>query len=318
MYAMWEILVSVIVVMYIVPSSPFFHSLRRNDWKLLRLRSSIPSQESHASFIVGRGSDARLDEFLSQVIPGHSRSHFARVCDEKCVQVNYKCRRKAFKVKENDIVTIPSDCMDRVGRNPLICAKEVENSSPMHVPLNFLFEDEYMLAINKPAGMVVHPSPRERSGITFVDALWQHLGEEGVRKLEFDAGVDAGARGATSHRLGVVHRLDKGSTGVLVAAKTSAASLHLRSQFKNRTVRKTYLALCHGNPKCQTLNNFIGRDNGTGKFKLKRVMNEDDNDAYFDDGKERQQKGKHAVSHIKTIATMGKFSLCAIRIETGR
>jgi 23S rRNA pseudouridine1911/1915/1917 synthase len=185
------------------------------------------------------------------------------------------------------------------------------------------YEDEHLLIVNKPAGMVVHPAPGSPNG-TFVNALLYHLGdaaellvdetdislasgideEDNNEYLDFGLPETPEAARATppSLRPGIVHRLDKGTTGVLIAGKTKEAVAKMCTLFAQRKVRKVYLALCVGHPGETTIVEPIGRSK-----KNRQIMT-------IYDG----PPGKSAVTHLRTVCFDGKISAVLARIETGR
>ena len=168
-------------------------------------------------------SDAgrRLDVFLARRLPGCSRSFAAQLIAAGAVEVDGRQRKPGHCLKVGEMVT---------GSVP---APRPSGFLPEPIPLDILYEDEHLVVVNKPAGLVVHPAPGHYSG-TLVNALLYHCPDL--------AGIGA------ELRPGIVHRLDKDTSGVLVVAKNGAALERLAAQFKARTVRKDYLALVHGCP----------------------------------------------------------------------
>ncbi len=157
--------------------------------------------------------------------------------------------------------------------------------APQNIPLNILFEDEYIIAINKPPGMVVHPAPGHYEN-TFVNALLYHC--KNIAPVEGDL------------RPGIVHRLDKNTSGVLIAAKTEDAHRKLIQAFSQRQMKKEYLAICYGKPENQTIEKPIGRH----PTKRKEMCVSD--------------KGKSALSTLHLLAYNEKKSLVLVQPETGR
>lgn len=161
----------------------------------------------------------RLDVFLTGAQADVSRSFVQKLIEEGRVQVNAAPAKANYKVKAGDAVVM-----------------EVPEPAPLEVeaeaiPLNIVFEDEHLIIIDKPAGMVVHPAPGHSSG-TLVHALLHHC-----RDLKGIGGVE---------RPGIVHRLDKDTSGLIAVAKTATALASLQQQFQERTIRKTYLTLVFG------------------------------------------------------------------------
>ncbi|MBN2189145.1 MAG: RluA family pseudouridine synthase [Chitinispirillaceae bacterium] len=167
----------------------------------------------------------RLDVFLSRNVSGISRARIQKLIAAGAVSVNGKAVRKRHKVETGDTVRL--DSTELPGTGPGIV--------PQDIPLSILYEDEWYIAIDKPAGIVVHPGCGNRSG-TLVNALLFHRGNE----------LSAGS---AADRPGIVHRLDKDTSGVIVAAKTNAAHAALAAAFAARGVRKKYIAFCIGRPQ---------------------------------------------------------------------
>ena len=164
-------------------------------------------------------SGIRIDVFLADHLPDCSRSFAGQLIASECVRVNGRIPKPSYRLKAGDVVS---------GRIP---APKPAGYLPEPIPLQVLYEDAHIVVINKPPGLVVHPAPGHYSG-TLVNGLLYHC-------------PDLGAIGAEL-RPGIVHRLDKDTSGTLVVAKNAAALDHLANQFKNRTVGKYYLALVHG------------------------------------------------------------------------
>ena len=164
----------------------------------------------------------RLDVFLSTQHEKISRSRLKKLIVDGRVTVNGVVRPVGYKIREGDQITlqVPASV-------PLDTAAEP-------IPLKIIFEDEYLLALNKPAGIVVHPAPGHYTG-TLVNALLHHC-----KDLSGIGGVE---------RPGIVHRLDKDTSGLVMVAKTESAHKNLTAQFKNRKIRKEYLAIVKGNVK---------------------------------------------------------------------
>jgi 23S rRNA pseudouridine1911/1915/1917 synthase len=164
----------------------------------------------------------RLDNVIAMQVPGCSRSMAAVLIRDGQIRVRNEIKKPGYRVKTGDIIS---------GRIP---APEPISCEPEAITLNILYEDDDIVVINKPAGMVVHPAPGHFSG-TLVNAILHHC-----PKLEGIGG---------KIRPGIVHRLDKDTSGILVIAKTVSAQAHLSAQFKDRALQKTYLALVSGGMK---------------------------------------------------------------------
>ena len=259
-------------------------------------------------FTVAEGtSRQRLDQFLVTLLPQLSRSYIGDLVEKGFVEVDEVKRSKNYKVSPGESITVS------------IASKDVSTVKPENIPLDILFEDDHIIAINKPPGMVVHPAPGSPNG-TFVNALLYYLGDDASRdllkvpSLKLDTIIDdedeeshsdisaLPSDSTTSSRPGIVHRLDKGTSGVLLAAKHPEALTKLAALFSSRKIRKLYLAVCVGNPGEATVVEPIGR------CKVNRQL------MTTYDG----PPGKSSTTHLRTIAFDGKLSAVLARIETGR
>lgn len=222
----------------------------------------------------------RLDRWLTANIKQLSRNRIQKLIDWEYVHINDQlCTNKKEPVQVGDRiqVTIP-------------VARPLE-LTPENIALDILYEDEHLVIINKPAGLVVHPAPGNMSG-TLVNAVLAHCGEQ----LLGIGGVQ---------RPGIVHRLDKDTTGAIVVAKTDLAHSNLQAQMKAKTARREYLAVVYGAPKADrgTIDAALGRH--PVDRKKNAVVPED-------------RGGRHAVTHWQVEERMGNFSLLRFRLETGR
>ncbi len=235
------------------------------------LESPLPNQP--LIFVEAQEQDMRLDKLLSIRFENLSRTYFQWLISEGYVSLNGIVVKKSAKLQEGDEIEvqfIPTQELDLVAED---------------IPLDIIFEDEHMIAINKPAGLVVHPGPGNWKG-TFVNALLFHC-----TTLEKTNDL----------RPGIVHRLDKETSGVLVAAKTHEMHGLLSALFAERKVEKHYLAICLGVPKAQIVDAPIGRH--PTQRKLMTVV---------------ETGGKLARTHIDVVATNGTLSLLDVNLETGR
>lgn len=235
---------------------------------LLHQRNSLkPCKGTEYDFVTSAdNSKQRLDVYLSNSFEQYSRSFMSGLCDKGKVTVNGKIEGKSYKMGNGDNVHVDIDIKED---------KSVVN--PEYIPLDILYEDDHIIAINKPNGMVVHPAPGSPNG-TFVNALLHHLGPEAQKllaesklladsdmdlddDLEFDLPETPEAAQASPQYLrpGIVHRLDKGTSGVLLAAKHPEAVTKLCALFAKRDIRKVYLAICVGHPGETTIVDPIGR-----------------------------------------------------------
>lgn len=223
-------------------------------------------------------SDAgrRLDVFLAQRVPGCSRSFAAQLIAAGAVQVDGRQRKPGHCLKAGETVTasVPA---------PRPCG-----FLPEPIPLNILYEDAHIVVVNKPAGLVVHPAPGHYSG-TLVNALLHHCPDL--------AGIGA------ELRPGIVHRLDKDTSGTLVVAKNGAALERLASQFKARAVRKDYLALVHG--RMATAAGGIRLPIGRHPVDRKRMST-------------RSRSPRQAETDWRVKRRFTAFSLLQVNLRTGR
>jgi len=224
----------------------------------------------------------RIDKFLNDRMPNTSRSKIQDAADNGNVMVNGEPVKSNYKVKPLDVITIE-----------LSFPKREITIIPQDIPLDIVYEDDQLIVVNKPAGLVVHPSYGHYSG-TLVNALAWHLKDNPMFKDETDP------------RPGLVHRIDKNTSGLLVIAKTDHAKTHLGLQFFNKTSKRKYVALCWGNLKEEsgTIIGNIGRN-----FKNRKIMD------VFPEGGEY---GKHAVTHYKVLERLGYVNKIECVLETGR
>ncbi len=235
----------------------------------------------HFRFEVDKGqSPLRLDKYLAINMRNSSRSKIQAAADEGQLLVNGVSQKASYKVRPGDIVQI---VMSRPKfRNEIISED---------IPLNIIYEDDSLLLVNKEAGMVVHPGHGNYRG-TLVNALTHHL--KGLDLVE-----------DSDMRAGLVHRIDKNTSGLLVVAKDEHVHAHLAKQFFDHTTHRRYIALVWGNivEEEGTITGNIGR---SVKDRLKMFV--------FEDGSD----GKHAVTHYKVLQRFGYVTLVECRLETGR
>ncbi len=200
----------------------------------------MPHVETRTEFIVTAGeSPKRLDHFLANREPYYSRTALQRLIEDGHITVDNHVVKPSHKVKPGNRILL------------VVPRPEPLDIQPEPIPLHILHEDEALLVVNKPAGLVVHPAPGHWTG-TMVNALLHHM-QSGEEHLSSIGGKE---------RPGLVHRLDKETTGVLVVAKTDHAHRHLAAQFKGHTISRLYEALVSGSPKTQEgrIELSIGRD----------------------------------------------------------
>ena len=223
---------------------------------------------------------ARLDRFLVSQLPEMSRSRLQDLVAQGCVTCNGKAAvDSAAKVKSGQVFVVTM---------PEIVASHI---LPQDIKLDIIYEDEHLLVINKPAGLTVHPAPGHPD-MTLVNALLSHCGSS----LSGIGGVA---------RPGIVHRIDKETSGLLVVAKHDAAHLHLSAQLADRSLKRTYNAIVWGKPKLMagTVTGNIGRSS-SNRQKMAVV----------------KSGGKAAVTHYKVVASyqLPVASLIECKLETGR
>ncbi len=220
---------------------------------------------------------SRLDRYLAAQLPDHSRSEVQRWIKEGLARVNERPAKASLSLEPGDMVTLT------------IPEPPPTELQPEAIPLTILYEDADVIAIDKPAGMVVHPAAGHASG-TLVNALLYHFPD-----IE---GVGEGGRP------GIVHRLDKDTSGIILVAKNPRAHRYLQAQFKARTVEKTYLALVHGHvsPKEGLIDAPIGRH---PRHRQRMAVTPAD-------------KGREAQTEYKVLAFYGPATLVAAHPLTGR
>lgn len=220
---------------------------------------------------------ARCDVYIAQNSPDLTRSFLKGLFEKSKVLVNGNPVRSSFKLKEGDEITVY-----------LPEAKPLD-VIPQDIPLDIVYEDSEVLVINKCRGMVVHPAAGNEDN-TLVNAVMHHCGDN----LSAINGV---------LRPGIVHRIDKDTTGLLVVAKSNSAHLSLASQLSDKTLGRTYYAIVHGN---------IKEDNITVNAPIARATSDRKKMAVA------KQGGREAVTHITVLERFSKYTYIKCRLETGR
>lgn len=235
----------------------------------------------HYRFKADPGQEiVRIDKYLLDRLPNTSRNKIQVAAKSGSVHVNGSAVKQNYKVKPLDEVTI-------VLPYPI---REIE-LIPQDIPLDIVFEDDTLIVINKPANMVVHPGYGNYTG-TLVNALVYHFEHLPHRIHDYFG------------RPGLVHRLDKHTTGIMVVAKTEHALTHLANQFYERTTERRYHALVWGDlEEDKRIEGNLGRS-----LQNRKVM------TVFPDG----EHGKHAVTHVKVLKRYGLVTLVECKLETGR
>ncbi len=235
----------------------------------------------HHRIVVDKGqSTLRVDKFLMTKLQNASRVKIQEGIDSGSVKVNDLAVKASYKIKPFDVITVS---LSEPIRDHEIIAQ--------NIPLDIIYEDDELLVVNKPAGMVVHPAHGNWDG-TLVNALVYHF-----QNLPTHRNGEI--------RPGLVHRIDKDTSGLLVIAKTDQAMTHLAKQFYDHTIERTYNALVWGEPKSEEgkIEGNIGRS-----LKDRKIM------AVFPYG----SQGKEAVTHYKILKKIRYVSLIQCNLETGR
>jgi 23S rRNA pseudouridine1911/1915/1917 synthase len=233
----------------------------------------------HFRFEVPKGQLLlRIDKFLMNLIQNATRNKIQKAADNGDIYVNNVPVKSSYKVKPFDLVTI------------MLTHPPYENRiDPENIPLDIVYEDDALLLINKEPGMVVHPGHGNYTG-TLVHALAYHF-----ENLPMNS----------SERPGLVHRIDKDTSGLLVIAKTEAVMTHLAKQFEAKTSEREYIALVWGNVK---------EDSGTIEGNIARHLKDRMQMAVFAD----PEIGKPAITHYKVLERFGYVTLISCKLETGR
>lgn len=226
----------------------------------------------------GEERGLRIDRYLADHLDGQSRNSIQKLIEEGLVLVNGNACRASYKLQEKDqiFVSVPDAVLTEL--------------RPERIPLDILYEDDQLLIVNKPKGMVVHPAPGHSTG-TLVNAIMYHCGKE-----------LSGINGEI--RPGIVHRIDMNTTGSLIVCKTDAAHRFIASQIKEHSVHRVYRAIVYGhlNPTEGTIRTSIGRDPRDRKKMSVGVKN-----------------GRQAITHYRELARLkNNFSYVEFELETGR
>ncbi len=248
---------------------------------LLNVDLDVPTEERESIELIVEIDDRvdlRLDVWLAGQLPEFSRSRLQKLIAQGQIQLGEAiCTDKKYRLKSGDRVRV------------FIPSPDVLDLVPEPIPLDILYEDEHLLIINKPAGMVVHPSAGHDTG-TLVHALLAHC------PLSSIGGVQ---------RPGIVHRLDKDTSGAIAVAKTDFAHQHLQQQLQAKTARREYLGVVYGTPKT---------DSGTIDLPIGRHPIDRQKNAIVSIDK----GGRSAVTHWQIEERLRSFTLLRFRLETGR
>jgi 23S rRNA pseudouridine1911/1915/1917 synthase len=251
-----------------------------------------------SSFLLNPASSdfgKRLDAFLSESIEGWSRARLQRLIEDGDVLVNGKETKASYKLRVADEIEVE------------LTEIPTARFEPENIPLDIVFEDEYLAVINKPAGMVVHPGAGVTSG-TLANAMAFHWLQKPARKQGRNEHLDdyalphGRASAIEANRPGIVHRLDKETSGLIVVAKNEEIHEALSAQFRARKVEKSYVALVHGSMRENSgkIDRPIARDR---RNRLKMTVSQD---------------GRDALTLWKVRQRFEKFTLLDVEIKTGR
>ena len=231
-------------------------------------------------FSIDRNTEGqRIDRYLSDELEDRSRSYIQKIMKEGYVKVNQKPVKSNYRLLTDDVISLS------------IPELKEPDIVPENIPLDILYEDQDIIMINKPKQMVVHPAPGHYSG-TLVNALAYYFRDT----PDYDV---------SDPRLGLVHRIDKDTSGLLVIAKTPEAKTNLGLQFFNKTTQRQYVALVWG---------IMEKDEGTITGNIGRSLKDRLQMTVFPEG----DFGKHAVTHYKTLERLGYVSIVECKLETGR
>lgn len=235
----------------------------------------------HFKFVADKGQELlRIDKYLVTRLQKSSRNRIQQAAEAGCIIVNGKAVKSNYRVKPFDVISI---VMDRPRYELEII--------PEDIPIDIVYEDKDLLVVNKQAGLVVHPGHGNYSG-TLVNALAWHFKDN----PDYDV---------NDPRMGLVHRIDKDTSGLLVVAKTPEAKTELGKQFFNKTTKREYVAVVWGipTPAAGRIEGNIGRN---PKDRLQMAV--------FPEG----DQGKHAVTHYEVLEPLEHVSVVRCRLETGR
>ncbi len=225
-------------------------------------------------------SPVRIDKFLIDHMANTSRNKIQQAADAGSIAVNGKVVKSNYKVKPGDTIVITYN------------TPEYDNTIvPENIPLDIVYEDDELMVVNKPAGMVVHPGCGNFNG-TLINAVAWHLKDNPT----FDA---------NDPQVGLVHRIDKNTSGLLVVAKTAYAKAFLGKQFFNKTTKRTYNAVVWGTLK-ENEGTVVGNIARNPRNRLQMAVTTD------------ETVGKHAVTHYKVLERLSYVSLIECNLETGR
>ncbi len=229
-------------------------------------------------------TSTRIDKFLMDRLERVSRTRVQNAISIGCVLVNEKPVKASYKIRPGDEISLV------LPTNP----EASETVTPEFIPLDIVYEDEHLMVINKPAGLVVHPGVGNSSG-TLVNGLLYHFQNQTLPVMQ----------GNSMDRPGLVHRIDKDTSGLLLIAKNDYTMTHLSKQFFDHTINREYIALVWGN---------IEENHGTITGNIGRHERDRMQMTVYPDG----SQGKHAVTHFEVLERMYYVTLIKCKLETGR
>ena len=236
--------------------------------------------EHHKQIVDDNQITMRIDKFIVNQIANMTRNKIQKLADQGFVFVNDIPVKSSYKIRPKDVIKILKDFPKR--DNKLV---------PQDIPVKIVYEDEHLVIVNKEPGMVVHPSFGHYKG-TLLNALKFHIDK--LAECEDDT------------RPGLVHRIDKNTSGIIVVAKTAHALVHLQKQFYDRIISRRYRALVWGD---------FEQDEGTITGNIGRSLR---NRKVMDVFPEGDEYGRHAVTHYSVLERFGYVTLVECRLETGR
>ena len=236
--------------------------------------------EHHKQIVGDNQITMRIDKFIANQLANMTRNKIQKLADQGFVFVNDIPVKSSYKIKPKDVIKILKDFPKR--DNTLVA---------QDIPVTIVYEDDHLVIVNKEPGMVVHPSYGHYTG-TLLNALKFHIDK--LAECEDDT------------RPGLVHRIDKNTSGIIVVAKTSHALVHLQKQFYDRITSRRYRALVWGD---------FDQDDGTITGNIGRSLR---NRKLMDVFPEGEEYGRHAVTHYTVLERFGYVTLVECRLETGR
>lgn len=233
--------------------------------------------DSYVFNIEKNDAGIRIDKYLSDKLPEYSRSFIQKLIKENQLNVNDKAIKSNYKLRQGDIVKI------------IIPETEELTIQPENIPLDILYEDDDVLLVNKPQGMVVHPAPGHYTG-TLVNALMYHC-KDNLSKINGDM------------RPGIVHRIDKDTSGVLIVCKNNVSHEDIAKQLKDHSITRKYNAIVYNNIKNDkgVIDKPIGRHPVNRKQMAVNPVN-----------------GKEAITHYRVLERINQYTYVELQLETGR